>query len=80
MPLPEHMSTAYYALHYVARITDGETILIHSGAGGTGQAAIQIASKNVTGGTGDVANQPSCSSPFENENRIGKKRVHLDRL
>lgn len=55
MPLPEHMSflegaaipvvftTAYYALYHVARITDGESVLIHSGAGGTGQAAIQIA-------------------------------------
>ena len=55
MPLPEHMSflegaalpvvftTAYYALYHVARITEGESILIHSGAGGTGQAAIQIA-------------------------------------
>lgn len=55
MPLPEHMSflegaalpvvftTAYYALHHVARMTDGESILIHSGAGGTGQAAIQLA-------------------------------------
>jgi NADPH:quinone reductase-like Zn-dependent oxidoreductase len=55
MPLPGHMSflegaalpvvftTAYYALYHVARITDGESILIHSGAGGTGQAAIQIA-------------------------------------
>ena len=55
MTLPEHMSflegaalpvvftTAYYALRHVARITDGESILIHSGAGGTGQAAIQIA-------------------------------------
>jgi Alcohol dehydrogenase GroES-like domain len=54
-PLPEHTSflegtalpvvftTAYYALYHVARITDGESILIHSGAGGTGQAAIQIA-------------------------------------
>lgn len=55
IPLPEQMSflegaalpvvftTAYYALQYVARIQAGESILIHSGAGGTGQAAIQIA-------------------------------------
>ncbi|MCJ1251907.1 hypothetical protein MMC30_009145 [Trapelia coarctata] len=55
IPLPEQISflegaalplvftTAYYALHYVAKIKDGESILIHSGAGGTGQAAIQIA-------------------------------------
>lgn len=55
MPLPDTMSfvegaalpvaftTAYYALHHVARIKEGESILIHSGAGGTGQAAIQIA-------------------------------------
>ena len=55
MPLPEHMSflegaalpvvftTAYYALIHVARIRNGESVLIHSAAGGTGQAAIQIA-------------------------------------
>lgn len=41
--LPVVFITAYYALHHVARITDGESNLIHSGAGGTGRAAIQIA-------------------------------------
>ena len=34
--------TAYHALHQVARLKKGESILIHSGAGGTGQAAIQL--------------------------------------
>ncbi|CAG8974311.1 hypothetical protein HYALB_00011981 [Hymenoscyphus albidus] len=55
MPLPDHVSflegaalpvtfiTAYYALCHVARIRKGESILIHSAAGETGQAAIQIA-------------------------------------
>ncbi|KAL4745177.1 hypothetical protein BDW72DRAFT_198893 [Aspergillus terricola var. indicus] len=41
--LPVVFSTAYYALTHVANIQPGETILIHSAAGGTGQAAIQIA-------------------------------------
>ncbi|KAL4740606.1 hypothetical protein BDV11DRAFT_214040 [Aspergillus similis] len=41
--LPVVFSTAYYALTHVANIQPGETILIHSAAGGTGQAAIQVA-------------------------------------
>lgn len=36
-------TTAYYALIDRARIKQGESILIHSGAGGLGQACIQLA-------------------------------------
>lgn len=36
-------ATAHYALIEVARLQKGESVLIHSGAGGTGQMAIQIA-------------------------------------
>lgn len=35
--------TAWHALHHIERVQPGETVLIHSGAGGTGQAAIQLA-------------------------------------
>ena len=35
--------TAYYALYMAARLKSKESILIHAGAGGTGQTAIQIA-------------------------------------
>lgn len=41
--LPVVFTTAFYALVHVANIQRGETILIHSAAGGTGQAAIQVA-------------------------------------
>ncbi|KAL4864241.1 hypothetical protein BDV12DRAFT_205831 [Aspergillus spectabilis] len=41
--LPVVFLTAFYALVYIANIQPGESILIHSAAGGTGQAAIQIA-------------------------------------
>ena len=41
--LPVVYCTAYYALHYLARLKERESILIHSGAGGVGQAAIQLA-------------------------------------
>lgn len=34
--------TAYIALIDVARIQKGESVLIHAGAGGLGQAAIQL--------------------------------------
>ncbi|WP_230967594.1 SDR family NAD(P)-dependent oxidoreductase [Nostoc commune] len=54
-PKPQHLSvtetatiavaflTAFYTLHHLAKIRAGERILIHAGAGGVGQAAIQIA-------------------------------------
>jgi len=35
--------TAYQSLHNMARLKKGETILIHSGTGGVGQAAIMLA-------------------------------------
>jgi acyl transferase domain-containing protein/acyl carrier protein len=35
--------TAWYGLHELARLKKGERVLIHSGAGGVGMAAIQIA-------------------------------------
>ncbi|KAJ5642948.1 uncharacterized protein N7484_005455 [Penicillium longicatenatum] len=40
--MPCVFSTAIHSLLNVARIEKGQTILIHSGAGGVGQAAIQI--------------------------------------
>ena len=41
--LPTASLTVYHALLNVARMRIGQSILIHSGAGGTGQMAIQIA-------------------------------------
>jgi acyl transferase domain-containing protein/NADPH:quinone reductase-like Zn-dependent oxidoreductase/SAM-dependent methyltransferase/acyl carrier protein len=41
--LPVVLMTAWHALHNVARMRKGECILVHSGAGGIGMAAIQIA-------------------------------------
>ncbi|NER95034.1 MAG: SDR family NAD(P)-dependent oxidoreductase, partial [Symploca sp. SIO1B1] len=38
-------ATAWYALHHIARLQPGETVLIHSAAGGVGHAAIQIAQR-----------------------------------
>lgn len=43
--LPIVFATAYYALVTLANIREGESVLIHSGAGGVGQAAIQIAKR-----------------------------------
>ncbi len=57
IPLPNKMSaeegatfstaylTAAYGLESLAKITPNETVLIHAGAGGVGQAAIQIAKR-----------------------------------
>jgi phthiocerol/phenolphthiocerol synthesis type-I polyketide synthase C len=41
--LPSTFFTAYYAIHYLARLREGERILIHGAAGGVGIAAIQLA-------------------------------------
>jgi polyketide synthase 12 len=35
--------TAYYALHDLARLTRGESVLVHAAAGGVGMAATQLA-------------------------------------
>lgn len=42
---PLVMVTAYYSLHTLARLKKGERILIHSAAGGTGLAAVQLAQR-----------------------------------
>ncbi|KAL8783966.1 MAG: hypothetical protein Q9195_009231, partial [Heterodermia aff. obscurata] len=41
--LPLVFCTAYHAVINLARLQPGESILVHSGAGGLGQAAIQLA-------------------------------------
>jgi NADPH:quinone reductase-like Zn-dependent oxidoreductase len=41
--VPIVFSTALYALEHRARLEDGQSVLIHSGAGGLGIAAIQVA-------------------------------------
>lgn len=41
--VPTVFLTAHYALCHLARLQPGEKVLIHAGAGGVGQAAIQIA-------------------------------------
>ena len=40
--IPTQFGTAWQAIHELAHLKRGETILIHAGAGGTGQAAVQI--------------------------------------
>ncbi|KAI1297828.1 ketoacyl-synt-domain-containing protein [Xylaria venustula] len=41
--VPAQFVTAWHAIHNAARAQKGESILIHSAAGGTGQAALQVA-------------------------------------
>jgi len=41
--IPVVFGTAYHALHTLARLRRGETVLIHAAAGGVGLAAVQIA-------------------------------------
>ncbi|WP_237743540.1 type I polyketide synthase [Pleurocapsa sp. PCC 7319] len=41
--IPTTFLTAYYGLNYLVKIQPGDRILIHSAAGGVGQAAIQLA-------------------------------------
>ena len=41
--IPIIYATAYYSLHELAHLQAGETVLIHSAAGGVGQAAVALA-------------------------------------
>ena len=41
--IPSTFFSAYYALHFLARLQPGEKVLIHGAAGGVGIAAIQLA-------------------------------------
>jgi acyl transferase domain-containing protein/NADPH:quinone reductase-like Zn-dependent oxidoreductase/acyl carrier protein len=41
--VPTAFFTAYYAMHELARLREGEKVLIHGAAGGVGIAAIQLA-------------------------------------
>ena len=41
--IPTIFLTAHYAINHLARMQPGESILIHAGTGGVGQAAIQVA-------------------------------------
>ncbi|MDH6626121.1 polyketide synthase 2 [Streptomyces sp. LBL] len=41
--IPTAFLTAWYALRYVARLAEGERVLIHSATGGTGLAAVAVA-------------------------------------
>ena len=41
--IPIVFATAYYSLVMIANLQEGQSVLIHSGAGGVGQAAIQLA-------------------------------------
>jgi len=41
--VPTAFFTVYYALHHLARLREGERVLIHGAAGGVGIAAIQLA-------------------------------------
>ena len=41
--IPVAYLTAYYSLNYLAKLQKGETVLIHSAAGGVGIAAIRLA-------------------------------------
>lgn len=40
--IPEVFLTAYQALHWIAGVEEGDTVLIHAGASGVGTAAIQL--------------------------------------
>ncbi|KAI3536794.1 KR domain-containing protein [Colletotrichum abscissum] len=41
--IPAVWSTVVYSLDHIARLSRGETVLIHAAAGGVGQAAVQLA-------------------------------------
>ncbi|KAK8069347.1 hypothetical protein PG994_005963 [Apiospora phragmitis] len=64
--LPITYATAHYALLVVGRIRKGDRVLIHAAAGGTGQAAIQLA-------------QLAGAEVFATVSSQAKKRLLVDR-
>jgi len=67
--VPTAFFTAYYALHELARLREGERVLIHGGAGGVGIAAIQLAKHLgaeifATAGMTRSATSCACSAPI----------------
>ena len=64
---PLVLTTAHYALADAARLRSGETVLIHSAAGGVGQMAIQVAhmlGANVIATVGSQAKRDFIESHF----------------
>lgn len=43
--IPAQFTTAYAVLHRLSRLEQGESVLIHAAAGGTGQALLQLAKR-----------------------------------
>lgn len=72
-------STAYYALNVRANLRPGESVLIHSGSGGVGQAAISICLKMgcevfTTVGTKDKREYLMATFPDLKPENIGNSR------
>lgn len=44
--IPEQWITAYQLLFYVAKVKEGETVLIHAAASGVGAALLQLCARN----------------------------------
>ena len=76
--VPTNFITAVYALQTVGRLSKGESVLIHSAAGGTGQAAIQVA-QSVGAEIYATVGTPEKSSLIENLYGIPKDHVFSSR-
>lgn len=76
--IPLILTTAYYALYDVARLRPGETVLIHSAAGGVGQMAIQIAQMigaNIIATVGSQSKRDLLKTKFSlHDNQISSSR------
>lgn len=71
--LPVVLTTAYYSLVKIGRLEVGETVLIHSAAGGVGQVAIQLAQRI---GARVLATCSPAKKPFICE-RFGLEENHV---
>ena len=67
--IPEVFLTAFQALHWIAGVDEGVTVLIHAGASGVGTAAIQLC--NMVGATPIVT-----ASPMKHERLTGLGAAH----
>ena len=72
--IPCVFTTAYYSIHHAARLQKHESILIHSAAGGTGQAAVKLA--QLIGATVFVTAGSPAKADFL-EKSFGLPRSHI---
>lgn len=73
--IPVNFMTAWVALHEMARVRIGDRVLVHSAAGGTGLAAVQIAAQAGATVVGLIGGATLSASKIDAAKEAGAKEV-----